>query len=285
MSQQLAGKVAIITGSASGLGRATAERFVEEGAQVVIADLDNERGEELADQLGSSTRFKSTDVSEPDQIQDLVDFSVAHFGGLDIMFNNAGVSQKMYSRFIDDDLEDFHQVVNVNLLGVMVGSQRAARYMKDHGGGSIINNASVAGHLAGFGMMSYRSVKAAVLHFTKCIAMDFAEYGIRVNSISPGNIQTEMSAFPVPGMTPEQIEKIKEAVTPVRMAGQPLKRHGKPLDIANAALFLASDMSAQITGLEITVDGGATAGDPVNHFEAFMAARSKVMAELKNAGQ
>ena len=285
MSKQLAGKTAIITGGASGLGRATVERFIEEGAQVVVADVDKERGEELAEKLGNSARFKSTDVSDAEQIQELVDFAVSEFDGLDIMFNNAGVSQAMCSRFIDDDLKDFRKVVDVNLFGVMAGCQRAARYMKDHGGGSIINNASVAGHLAGFGMMSYRSIKAAVLHFTKCIAMDFAEYGIRVNSISPGNIQTEMSAFPVPGMSPEQIEKIKEAVTPVRMAGQPLKRHGKPQDIANAALFLASDMSAQITGLEITVDGGATAGDPVNHFEAFMAARAKVMEEIKNSEQ
>jgi NAD(P)-dependent dehydrogenase (short-subunit alcohol dehydrogenase family) len=281
MGQELSGKVAIVTGGASGLGRASVERFIQEGAKVVIADVVKERGEELAAHLGGAARFKLTDVSEADQVQALVDFAVSEFGGLDIMFNNAGISQAMHSHFVDDDLGDFQKVINVNLLGIMLGSQRAARYMKDHGGGSIINTASVGGTMAGFGMVTYRTAKAAVIYFTKCIAIDFAEYGIRVNSLSPGNIQTEMTAFPIPGMTPEQIERIAKAMQPIRYAAQPLKRRGTPDDIANAALFLASDRSAQITGLEMVVDGGATAGDPVNHFEAIMAARAKILAEMK----
>lgn len=281
MGQLLSGKVAIVTGGAAGLGRASVERFVEEGARVVIADVDVERGEQLAAQLGSATRFLRTDVSDAGQVQALVDFAVAEFGALDIMFNNAGVSQAVFPSFIDDDLKDFHKVIDINLLGVMLGSQRAARYMKDHGGGVIINTASVGGTRAGFGIATYRAAKAAVNHFTKCMAIDFAQYGIRVNSISPGNIETEMSAFPIPGMTPEQIGRIAEAIQPLRMAAQPYKRKGQQLDIANAALYLASEMSAQVTGIELVVDGGATAGDPINHFIAVGMARNKVMAEIR----
>lgn len=269
MNQELlSGKVAIVTGGASGLGRASVERFAEEGARVVIADVDSRRGEELAALLGNSVRFRRTDVSDADQVQALIDFAVSEFGGLDIIFNNAGVSQAVFPRFVDDDLKDFQRVMNVNLLGIMLGSQRAARYMKDNGGGVIINNASIGGRQAGFGIISYRAAKAAVIHFTKSIAIDFAEYGIRVNCISPAHIETEISAFRGPDMTDEQVQRINDALRPLRQAGQPLKRSGKPKDIANAALFLASDQAAQITGMDLVVDGGATAGDPVNHFDA-----------------
>lgn len=265
----LSGKVAIVTGGACGLGRATVERFVAEGASVVIADIDAPRGEELAARLGSRARFLHADVSDADQVQAVVDCAVSAFGGLDIMFNNAGISEAVVPRFVDDNLADFHKVVNVNLLGVMLGSQRAARYMKDHGGGVIINNASIGGRQAGFGVMSYRATKAAVIHFTRCIAIDFAEYGIRVNCISPAHIETGISAaFRGPGMTQEQVERIDEALRPLRRAGQPLKRTGMPEDVANAALYLASELSAQTTGMELVVDGGVTAGDPVNHFNA-----------------
>lgn len=280
MGNQLSEKIAIVTGGASGLGRASVERFIDEGAKVVIADVDSQRGEELAAELGSSARFKRVDVSDPDQVQALVDYAVTEFGGLDIMFNNAGISGPMHSRFVDDDLQDFARIINVNLLGVMYGSQLAARYMKDHGGGVIINTASISGREAGFGIMSYRASKAAVIHFTKSIAIDFAGYNIRVNCISPGHIETAISAFPAPGISPEQVKRINEALHPIKQAGQPFKRDGKPEDIANAALFLASDQSAQITGMEIVVDGGTTAGDPVNHFEAAVAARDKILKEL-----
>jgi len=280
VGQQLSGKVAIITGGASGLGLASVERFIQEGARVVIADVDPELGRETASRLGAPVRFFQTDVSDADQVQALVDFAVSEFGGLDIMFNNAGVSQATYGRFVDDDLKDFQRVINVNLLGVMIGCQRAALYMKDHGGGVIINTASIGGTGAGFGIISYRASKAAVIHFTKCVAIDFAGYGIRVNCISPGNIATGISAFPAPGMTQEMIDRINEAMRPLRQASQPLKRVGRPVDIANAALFLASDHSAQITGHELIVDGGTSAGDPINHFEAAMAVRARVLEEF-----
>lgn len=280
MSQLLAGKVAIVTGGAKGLGGASVGRFAAEGARVVIADLDAERGVALAEQLGDPVRFLQVDVSQADQVQALVDFALHEFGGLHVMFNNAGVSQAVFPHFVDDDLADFEQVMKVNLLGVMLGTQRAARHMMEHGGGSIINAASLGGSQAGCGIMSYRASKAAVIHFTRCMAIDLAGHGIRVNCISPGNIQTDMSAFPGQGMSDETIRQIQEAMQPIRLAAQPLKRRGSPEDIANAALYLASDLSAQVTGHELVVDGGASAGDPVNRFVEVAQARAKIMQDL-----
>ena len=147
-TRELEGKVAIVTGGAGGIGRATAQLLVTEGASVVIGDIDADAGQDLAGEIGAAAAFKQTDVSDADQVQALVDFAVERFGGLDIMFNNAGIGSPL-KRFLPDDLEDFSRIMNVNLFGVIVGSQRAARYMKDHGGGSIINNASIAAINAG----------------------------------------------------------------------------------------------------------------------------------------
>lgn len=279
MCQELIEKVAIITGAANGIGRASAEMFVKEGAQVVIADVDTERGEALAEKLGSAAVFRYADVTSADDIQSLVDFAVHHFGGLDVMWNNAGLSSTPYSRFIDDDLRDFQKVIAVNLYGVMLGSQCAARYMKDHGGGSIINTASLGGVLAGFGIIPYRAAKAAVVQFSKSIAIDFGEYNIRVNCINPGGIQTEMSTFPDSGMSQETVKKINEAVEFLSITRKPLKQKGKPADVANAGVFLASDRAKYISGVDLAVDGGHNAGDQVNHLEKIIEARTKVLNE------
>src|SRR3974390_2341117 len=132
MPHELSGKVATVPGGASGIGRATVELFVEEGAKVVIADVDAVRGEELASKLGASALFKHADVGNADEVQALVDFAVAQFGGLNVMFNNAGISGALYQRFLDCELKDFQRLLGVNLFGVMVGSQRAARHMAKH---------------------------------------------------------------------------------------------------------------------------------------------------------
>jgi NAD(P)-dependent dehydrogenase (short-subunit alcohol dehydrogenase family) len=278
LGQELAGKVAIVTGGASGIGRATVELFVERGARVVIADVDTRRGEELAGLLGPAALFKRTDVAEAEDIQSLVDFAVDRFGGLQVMVNNAGISGALHNRFLDDTLEDFRRVMDVNVLGVMLGSQRAARHMAKQGGGSIINTTSIAADLAGFGVMTYRASKAAVAQFSRSIAIDLAEYGIRVNCIAPGHIPTEMTSYAAPGMTPEAAERVSQAVGAVLKANQPLKRQGTVRDVAQAALYLAADCSAQVTGMVLPVDGGTLAGDPINHLEAIMAARSRAMA-------
>ena len=244
--QTLAGKVAIVTGGAGGIGRATGELLAAEGANVVIGDVDAERGQEVADGIGDAAAFKQIDVSDIDQVQALVDFTVERFGGLDIMFNNAGIGSAL-KRFLPDDLEDFSPIMNVNLFGVIAGSQRAGRYMKDHGGGCIINNASIAAINAGSGMISYRASKAAIAHATKCMAVDLAPYGIRVNCITPAHIRTGITTY---------------EMGPVLRYMQPLEREAQPEDVANAVVFLASDRAAQITGIVMPIDGGTTAGPP-----------------------
>jgi NAD(P)-dependent dehydrogenase (short-subunit alcohol dehydrogenase family) len=263
---ELAGKVAIVTGGAGGLGSATVRRFVEEGARVVIADTDGAGGEALAAELGPAVAFRRTDVADAAEVQALVDFTVAHFGGLHIMFNNAGISGSQ-RRFLDDDLRDFERVMGVNLFGTMVGSQRAARHMAEHGGGAIVNTTSIAGINAGRGLMAYRASKAAIIQFTRSIAIDLAEHGIRVNCIAPAHIATSIN-------TSYDVGEI------VRLM-QPLQREGQPIDVANAVLFLASDRAAQITGIVLPVDGGTTAGPPANQLQNLLAARP---APPKGAG-
>ena len=145
MSHELANKVAIVTGGAAGIGAATAKLFLDEGARVVIADVNREQGEALAADLGPDCAFKQTDVSRREDVADLVTFTIEQFGGLHIMFNNAGISGRMAPSLLDEDFTDFDRILNVDLLGVMLGTQLAARHMKDHGGGSIINTTSIGG--------------------------------------------------------------------------------------------------------------------------------------------
>jgi len=277
MGQELRGRIAIVTGGASGIGRATVELFVAEGARVVFADVNAEGGAQLAANLGEATRYRQVDVTRPEELQGLVDYAVAEFGGLDILFNNAGISGAQYPRFLDDELADFRRVIDTNLYSVMIGSRCAGRYMSRHGGGVIINNASIAGVLPGQALMSYRVSKAALIHFSKCLAIDLAEYGIRVNCLAPGHIRTPLTAYAEPGMDEAQIGRLRQAMAPVWDSNQPLKRHGSPADVAQAVLFLASDRAAQITGTVLPVDGGITAGDPVNHLQELMAARARAL--------
>jgi len=279
MEQELKGKVAIVTGGLGGIGRATVELFAAQGASVVIADVNDEAGNALAKTLGKSAAYKHTDVGKKESIQAVVDFAVERFGGLDIMFNNAGISGAQYPRFLDDDLADFHRVIDINLLGVMAGCRYAGKYMSEHGGGVIINNASIAGIVAGQALMTYRATKAAVIQFSKSVAIDFAAYNIRVNCLAPGHIRTPLTAFSQPGMTPEQVERVKQAVSPAMDINQPLKRHGKPEDVAQTVLFLCSDRAAQITGVLLPIDGGISAGDSVNHLQAIIDARASALKE------
>jgi NAD(P)-dependent dehydrogenase (short-subunit alcohol dehydrogenase family) len=259
---ELAGKVAIVTGGASGIGRGTVERFVAEGARVVIADIEADRGEALAAELGADALFRRTDVSDPEQVGALVAATVEKFGGLHVMVNNAGVSSTMHRRFLDDDLADFQRVMAVNVLGVMTGTRDAARHMAAHGGGSIINMTSIGGIQAGGGVMTYRASKAAVIQFTKSAAIELAYYEIRVNAIAPGNIPTPLLATTVK-MNPEELERYEAAIRETMRADRPLKREGTPADIAEAALYFASDRSRYVTGTVLPVDGGTVAGKAI----------------------
>ena len=261
MGGELAGKVAIVTGGASGIGQATAELFVEEGASVVIADVNSDLGEEVAAKLGDTAVFKRTDVSNADEVQAVVDFTVEQFEALHVMVNNAGIGGSP-RRFIKDDFRDLESIMAVNLLGVMLGTQRAARSMATNGGGSIVNVTSIAGINAGGGFTSYRAAKAAVVHLTKSSAIELADDRVRVNCIAPAHIETPINS------------SLYEVSEIVRLM-QPLQRQGTTRDVADAALYLASDRAAQVTGVILPVDGGTTAGPPLRQQNAVAAAAAK----------
>ncbi len=274
----LQGKVAIITGGASGIGRASAELFVANGAKVIIADVQDAAGSELAATLGEAALFHHTDVASADDMQAVTDLAVAHFGGLDVMFNNAGISCAAFPQFVDDTLLDFDRVMRVNVLGAMLGTRNAARVMRAAGtAGVILSTASIAGTLAGIGMMTYRASKAALIQFSKSAAIDLGQYGIRVNCIVPGHIRTGLSSFQAEGVDAQTAHLIDEGVNAAYLRNQPLKRRGDPIDVAEAALFLASDKARQITGLVMPIEAGVTAGDPVNHLQEILDVRSAAL--------
>ncbi len=254
MSGELGGKVAIVTGGSGGIGRATVELFVEEGARVVIADVDRERGEDLAAAVGEAAVFRQTDVAVPDQVRQLVDFAVARFGGLHVMCNNAGISSS-FRRLLRNELDDFERVMAVNVLGVLVGTQAAGRHMAEHGGGAIVNTASMGALTGGSQPIVYRTSKAAVIQLSRSAATDLAEYGIRVNCVAPGHVAT--------GITDYDLGAVIER-------SQPLQRQGTPRDVAEAVLFLAGDRSLHITGAVVPVDGGTAAGPPAAQTKLLM---------------
>ncbi|WP_280401949.1 SDR family NAD(P)-dependent oxidoreductase [Nocardia carnea] len=268
MGNELAGKVAVVTGGASGLGSAMVERFVAEGARVVVGDIDAEKGRALADRCGAAALFQVSDAGDPGRLAQLVDLAVQEFGGLHIMCNNAGISGTMHRSILDDDFADFQRVMSVNVLGVMAGTRLAARQMADNGGGSIINLSSVGGVQAGGGVMTYRASKAAVIHFTKSAAIELAQYDVRVNCIAPGNIPTDLLAKASSTMAPEKAERMTRTMREMMNRDRPLPREGTPADVAEAAVYFAGDRSRYLTGTVLAVDGGTTAGKPVPRREA-----------------
>jgi NAD(P)-dependent dehydrogenase (short-subunit alcohol dehydrogenase family) len=270
---ELAGKVAIVTGGAAGIGFGTAERMVAEGAKVVIADVVEERGHEAARALGSDAAFKLTDVSQPEQVAALVDFTTETFGALHVMFNNAGVSGARTPTLLEEDFADFHTVLGINLLGVLAGTAHAAKQMAKGGGGSIINNASIGGVQPTRGQWAYNSSKAAVIHFTKSSAIELGGHGVRVNCVAPGNIETEILGNMVgAGLSEEEKAAAMERVRAFLLSRQPIQLQGEPADVAETVLFLSTDRSRYITGTVIPVDGGQLAGNP-SVSAAFKAAR------------
>jgi len=281
MAQELEGKVAIITGGSRGLGQAAVELFVEEGARVVIADVLDDEGQALASKLGNAARFMHTDVSSRDAVQAVVDYAISEFGDLDIMVNNAGITDNSFAPLLDADFDVFDRIMAINVKGVMLGTQIAARHMAKKGGGSVINTSSISGIHSGFGFFSYRASKAAVVNFTKTAACELGTQLVRVNCICPGNIPTDMGSFAKPSdpAAADKAERIRQAVNDARMNWQPLKRQGSPRDIAQGMLYFASDRSPQVTGQVLAVDGGATCGDPRSQIEDILAARAAVEAE------
>lgn len=256
---RLDGKVAVITGATSGIGWRTAEVFVAEGARIVVAGRRMAEGEALAAQLGSSCVFKQTDVTDEAQVKALIGTALDTFGRLDCLFNNAG-GPAQTGGIEGLEVDRFDAAMATLVRSVMLGMKHAAPAMKKQGAGSIINNGSIAGRLAGFSSsLVYGAAKAAVNHLTKCVAMELGESGIRVNSISPGAIATGIFGKAL-GLTTEAAEKTAATMREIYKTAQPIPRAGIPDDIAQAAVFLASDESTFINGHDLVVDGGITGG-------------------------
>lgn len=256
---RLNGKVAVITGATSGIGLRTAEVFVAEGAKVVIAGRRAVEGEALAERLGDACIFRQTDVTEEDQMKALIAQAVDSFGRIDCLFNNAG-GPAQTGGIEGLEVDRFDAAMATLVRSVMLGMKHAAPHMKKQGSGSIINNGSIAGRLAGFSSsLVYGAAKAAVIHFTKCVAMELGESGVRVNSISPGAIATGIFGKAL-GLTTEAAEKTSATMREIYKTAQPIQRAGIPDDIAHAAVFLASDESSFINGHDLVIDGGITGG-------------------------
>jgi NAD(P)-dependent dehydrogenase (short-subunit alcohol dehydrogenase family) len=257
---QLEGKVAVITGAASGMGQAASRLFAREGAHVVLADLNVAGGEATAAEAsaaGPRCVFQRTDVSSEKDVEALVARAVSEFGKLDVMFNNAGIGGAVGPlEFID--VEDWDRTQAVCLRGVFLGIKHAIAPMRKNGGGSIISTASIAGIDGYPGLHAYCAAKAGVVNLTRSASMDLACDFIRVNCIAPGGISTPI-LFGGGGVFGGR----KETVDAALVNAQPLPIAGQPEDIAQAALFLASDAARFVTGHTLVVDGGATAGSPV----------------------
>jgi NAD(P)-dependent dehydrogenase (short-subunit alcohol dehydrogenase family) len=256
---RLSGKVAVITGATSGIGLRTAEIFVAEGARIVIAGRRVAEGEALAKQLGANCVFRQTDVTVEEQMRALIALAVEKFGKIDCLFNNAG-GPAQTGGIEGLDVERFDAAMATLVRSVMLGMKHAAPYMKKQGSGSIINNGSIAGRLAGFSSsIVYGAAKAAVNQLTKCVAMELGESGIRVNSISPGAIATGIFGKAL-GLSTEAADNTARMMREIFKTIQPIPRAGLPDDIAHAAVFLASDESTFVNGHDLVVDGAITGG-------------------------
>ncbi|KRQ10001.1 SDR family NAD(P)-dependent oxidoreductase [Bradyrhizobium manausense] len=250
---RLDGKAAVITGGSQGIGRATVELFIAEGAKVVVADLLASEGEALCDRLGPDCVFCKTDVTVEDQVRNLIEVAVKRFGRIDCLFNNAGILGQT-GGIESMEVDRFDRVMASHGRSVMLGMKHVAPYMKQQGFGSIINTGSISGIQAVSAYMDYSAAKAAVIHLTKCVAMELGEFGIRVNSVSPGQIATGM------GKTgPDALEKAA-VLRELNKTRQPIPRSGMPEDVAFAALYLASDESSFVNGHDLVVDGGLIGG-------------------------
>jgi NAD(P)-dependent dehydrogenase (short-subunit alcohol dehydrogenase family) len=257
---RLDGRTAVITGGASGIGEATVRLFVEEGAHVVIADVEDERGRRLAGELGERVVYVHTDVREESQVAATIAEAVARFGRLDCLFNNAGAAG-VRGGIEEIPAAGFDDTMAVLVRAVLFGMKHAAPVMRQQGSGSIVNTASVAGLRAGYGPHIYSAAKAAVIQLTRTVALELAVSGVRVNCVCPGGIATPIFGVSL-GMGREAAEATVPIMKGALAAFQPLGRSGLPEDIARAVLWLAGDESGFVTGHALVVDGGLVAGRP-----------------------
>jgi len=258
MTMRLAGKVAVITGAASGIGEATVELFVEQGARVLAADLNAEAGAALAARLGPAVRFMRCDVTDCAQLKAAIDCAAAHFGGLDILFSNAGAGGTSAGvEAFDPAAWDHTQALL--LRSVAAGAAYAVPHMRARGGGAIVNTSSVSALQAGYAPLCYSVAKAGVLHYTTVAAAELSAMRIRINAIVPGFIATRIFGG-LMQLDHDQAGALAAQIAERSGTANPIGRSGLPHDIAEAALFLASDAAGFITGTHITVDGGLTIG-------------------------
>ena len=251
---RLGGKVAVITGGASGIGEATVRRFCEEGARVVIADIQEEPGKALAEELGDVTRFAKVDVTEEDEVAAAIGVAVETFGRLDVMFNNAGIVGTLGS-LMETPADRWPRTIDILLNGVFIGIKQAALVMVPQGSGVILNTASTAGVMGGLGPHAYTAAKHGVVGLTKSAASELSSKHVRVNAIAPGNTVTAMTAAVL-----EDDPNALDAATRKMAKASPLGVAGLPIDIANAALFLSSEEARMVTGHTLLVDSGETTG-------------------------
>ncbi len=243
---KLKNKTAIITGGSNGLGKATAFLFSKEGANVVIADMDENAGQNVVHEIkknGGNAIFVKVDVSNPDSVASLIESSVKEFGKVHILINNAGIVAD--ARLVKMDMDQWQKVIDVNLKGVFICAQAVSKVLIDQGlGGAILNTSSVVGLYGNFGQSNYVASKAGVIGMTKTWARELGKHNIRVNAVAPGFMETEI----IKSMPEKVINLMKEKTL--------LGRLGKPDDIANAFLYLASDEGSYVTGTVLSVDGG-----------------------------
>ncbi|PKV99373.1 glucose 1-dehydrogenase [Nocardia fluminea] len=244
---RLAGKVAVISGGARGMGAAHARRFVAEGASVVIGDVLDDEGATVAKELGDTVAYRHLDVREPEQWAGIVAAAVEEFGGLHVLVNNAGIVNG--NLLVDFALDEWQRIIDINLTGTFLGMQAAVPAMKEAGGGSIVNISSVEGMRGSPGLHGYTATKFAVRGLTKSAALELAPQGIRVNSVHPGLISTPMT----------------EGI-PADFLQIPLARAAEPDEVSALVAYLASDESSYSTGAEFVVDGGLTVGVPHKSF-------------------
>ena len=279
-------KVAIITGATSGIGASMAALFAAEGADVIIAARRRKEGEELAEVLGAS--FFATDVAAEGDVEALLAHTIERFGRVDVMVNNAGAAGAP-GGIGDVDLERFQQTFALHVGGVLLGMKYAARAMLEHEtAGSIVNVASIGGRLAGWTGLDYSCAKAAVIQLTRCAAIELGEHGIRVNSISPGPILTGIFGKGA-GMAPGAADRTARALEPAFLEAleshQPIRRAGVSEHVAPAALWLASDASSFVTGQDLAVDGGISAGRPASVGIEERATLGKAFAAILSSAQ
>jgi 3-oxoacyl-[acyl-carrier protein] reductase len=240
----LAGQTAVITGGAQGLGLAIAERFVAEGARVVLGDVNLEEAQVVAKQLGGDDVAIAVrcDVTQASDVETLIHTAVERFGGLDIMVNNAGITRDATMRKMTE--EQFDQVIAVHLKGTWNGTRLAAAIMRENKRGAIINMSSVSGKVGMVGQTNYSAAKAGIVGMTKAAAKELAYLGVRVNAIAPGLIRSAMT------------EAMPQRIWDSKVAEVPMGRAGEPSEVASVALFLASDLSSYMTGTVMEITGG-----------------------------